>query len=40
MLDRSIWKSKQTVDSNISWSLEIKQFDHIDKLVDTLKWGL
>lgn len=37
MLDRSIGKAKQTVDTNIAWSLEIKQFDHIDKLVSTLK---
>lgn len=37
MLDRSIGKAKQTVDTNIAWSLEIKQFDHIDKLVGTLK---
>lgn len=37
MLDRSIGKPKQTVDSNIQWDLNIKQFDHIDKLVGSIK---
>ncbi len=36
MLDRSIGKPRQTVDSNVTGKLELVQFDHIDKLVEGL----